>query len=90
MIVLNAMARQSNGAETHDEAFDVLQSLNKNAEAFRGGDKQARDALVADCFRMVASLETPGEAFMRIMWTHVRSTTPGQLEANEYRPSTHP
>lgn len=73
------MARQSNGTRNHNEAFDVLQSLNKNAEAFRGGDKQARDALVADCFRMVASLETPGEAFMRIMWTHVSSTTPWRL-----------
>lgn len=61
----------SNGETGYGEAFDVLQSLNKNAEALRGGDKQARDALVADCLRMVASLETPGEAFMRIMWTHV-------------------
>jgi len=65
------MTQMTNGITSHDQAFDVLQSLNKSAEAMRGGDKQARDALVADCFRLVASLETPGEAFMRIMWTHV-------------------
>ncbi len=67
------MTQSSNGTASYDEAFDVLQCLNKNAEAFRGGDKQARDALVSDCLRLVASLETPGEAFMRIMWTHVCS-----------------
>ena len=65
------MTQMTNGVTSHDQAFDVLQSLNKSAEAFRGGDKQARDTLVADCFRLVASLETPGEAFMRIIWTHV-------------------
>ncbi|KAK5944194.1 hypothetical protein PMZ80_003475 [Knufia obscura] len=64
------MAQVNNGIGIHDEASDVLQSLNKNAEALRAGNKQARDAMVSDCFRLVASLETPGEAFMRIMWTH--------------------
>lgn len=64
------MTELTNRTATHEAAFDVLSELNKNAEQLRKGNAQVRDALISDCFRLVAELETPGEAFMRILWTH--------------------
>ena len=65
------MANLAIGTSSYGEAFEVLKSLNGNAETLRTGHAQARDALISDCFRLVASLETPSETFMRTLWTHV-------------------
>lgn len=56
---------------SNDEAFDSLQRLNKNAEALRGGDSRAREAMIADCFSLIAGLERPNETLTRLMWPYV-------------------
>lgn len=59
------------GTTGYEAALDVLNSLNTRAEAVRLGDQKARDAMIADCFSLIAKLETPSETFIRTMWTHV-------------------
>lgn len=69
------MASTTNGSVKYEaQAFEVLGDIQKHAEAMKNGDPKARDSLVADCFKMIAALETPGETFMRIMWNYVGNT----------------
>lgn len=55
----------------NNETFESLQRLNKNAEALRNGNSKAREAMVADCFSLIADLETPNETFVRLMWPYL-------------------
>ena len=55
---------------TH-EASGSLHRLNKNAEALRGGNPRAREAMIADCFSLIADLETTYETITRLIWPYV-------------------
>jgi len=77
----------SNTTTSHEAAFDVLKTLNTDAEALRSGDQKARDAMIADCFALIAKLETPEETFVRNMWNSV-SILPVSRSMSDRRPFT--
>lgn len=56
---------------SNDDAFESLERLNKNAEALRKGDTRAREAMIADCFSLMADLENPNETFVRLIWPYL-------------------
>jgi hypothetical protein len=55
-----------------DTITDLLQAVNKHAQAFQSGDLKAREATIAACRALASTLETPSEAVIRQTWVEVR------------------